>query len=103
MSEIAERQTRAGGRGARRAMRSAPDFGMLPSLKRNLPHCEPMDEGQVARIDDASMSILEEVGVIFRDEIALADWKRAGAKVEGDRVYLDRGLVRELIATIPSG
>jgi trimethylamine:corrinoid methyltransferase-like protein len=26
-----------------------------------------------------------------------------GAKVVGDRVYLDRALVRELIATIPSG
>ena len=48
------------------------------------------------------MAILEEVGVIFRDEIALADWKRAGAKVVGERVYLDRELVRELIATIPS-
>ena len=26
-----------------------------------------------------------------------------GAKVEGERVYLDRGLVRELISSIPSG
>ena len=33
----------------------------------------------------------------------MADWKRAGAKVVDDRVYLDRGLVRELISTIPSG
>jgi len=48
------------------------------------------------------MDILENVGVVFRDEIALADWRRAGAKVEGDRVYLDRGLVQELITSIPS-
>ena len=102
MNEVT-RTARAGGRGARRALRSAPDFDMLPSLKRGIPECEVMDQGRVEQIDDASMSILEEVGVIFRDEIALADWKRAGAKVVGDRVYLDRGLVRDLISTIPSG
>jgi trimethylamine--corrinoid protein Co-methyltransferase len=27
--------------------------------------------------------------------IALEDWRRAGAKVRGETVYLDRGLVRE--------
>jgi trimethylamine--corrinoid protein Co-methyltransferase len=47
------------------------------------------------------MDILENVGVQFRDDIALADWKRAGAKVVGEMVYLDRQLVRELIASIP--
>jgi trimethylamine--corrinoid protein Co-methyltransferase len=47
------------------------------------------------------MDILENVGVQFRDDIALAEWKAAGAKVEGEMVYLDRYLVRELIATIP--
>ncbi len=102
MNEITAKTARAGGRGARRAMRAAPDFEMLPSLKRGLPDCEPMTPEQVRRIDEASMAILEEVGVIFRDEIALADWKRAGAKVVGERVYLDRELVRELISTIPS-
>ncbi|NBR88532.1 MAG: trimethylamine methyltransferase [Rhodobacteraceae bacterium] len=102
MSDTISKPTRSGGRGARRAMRSAPDFEMLPALKRGLPDCEPMTPEQVQMIDDASMSILEEVGVIFRDDIALADWKRAGARVEGDRVYLDRELVRELIKTIPS-
>ena len=74
-------------RAARCAMRAAPDFEMLPSLKRGLPLCAPMDPDQIARIDEASMAILEDVGVIFRDDIALADWKRAGAKVEGERVY----------------
>ena len=102
MNEITAKPARAGGRGARRAMRAAPDFEMLPSLRRGLPECEPMTPEQVRRIDEASRAILEDVGVIFRDEIALADWKRAGAKVVGERVYLDRELVRELIATIPS-
>jgi len=87
MTEERTRPVRGGGRGARRALRSAPDFGMLPSLERGLPLCEPMSEDQIEKIDDASMAILEEVGVIFRDDIALADWKRAGAKVEGARVF----------------
>jgi trimethylamine--corrinoid protein Co-methyltransferase len=89
------------GRGARKAARQARDFTMLPALNRQLPLTEPMDAEQIARIDAASMHILENVGVVFRDDIALEDWRRAGAKVEGDKVYLDRHLVRELIKTIP--
>jgi len=95
-------RTRAGGRAARRALRTAPNFDMLAGLTNALPLSEVMDGAQVERIDAASMDILENVGVVFRDDIALADWRRAGAKVVGDRVYLDRGLVRDLIATIPS-
>jgi trimethylamine---corrinoid protein Co-methyltransferase len=94
--------TRRGGRGSRRALRSAIDVNMLPHLTRNLPLTEPMDQDQIEKIDDASMSILEEIGVDFRDEIALADWKAAGAEVDGERVRFDRGLIRELIASIPS-
>ena len=90
------------GRRARKAVRQTRDVAMLPALKRQLPLTEPMSEEEVHRIDAASMSILEEVGVIFRDDIALGDWKKAGAKVVGDRVFLDRHLVRELIKTIPS-
>jgi trimethylamine--corrinoid protein Co-methyltransferase len=61
-----------------------------------------MDQEHVEMIDAASMDILENVGVQFRDPIALDDWKKAGAKVVGEMVYLDRGLIRDLIATIPS-
>ena len=98
----APRRARGGGRAARQALRSAPNHKMLPGLVNKLPRCEVMDEEQVRRLDDASMAILEEVGVVFRDEIALEDWRNAGAKVVGETVYLDREMVRELIATIPS-
>ncbi|MCB1455107.1 MAG: trimethylamine methyltransferase family protein, partial [Nitratireductor sp.] len=101
MTEAVSR-SRAGGRSARRAARTAPRFDMLPGLENTLPRCEIMNGSQLERIDRASMEILENIGVVFRDEIALADWKRAGAKVIGERVYLDRGLVRELVSTIPS-
>ena len=83
------------------AIRQTRDFTMLPALKRKLPLTEPMTPEQIEKIDAASMDILENVGVQFRDNIALADWKRAGAKVVGEMVYLDRHLVRDLIASIP--
>ena len=89
------------GRGVRKALRETRDIKMLPALKRKLPLTEPMTSDQIIKIDAASMDILENVGVHFRDEIALADWKGAGAKVIDEVVYLDRNLVRELITTIP--
>ncbi|MEM6986053.1 MAG: trimethylamine methyltransferase family protein [Pseudomonadota bacterium] len=98
MPEATRRRSRQSRRTARLDQREA----MLPALTRRLPLTEPMDEEQIRKVDDASMSILEEVGVVFRDEIALADWRAAGARVDGETVYLDRALVRELIATIPS-
>ncbi len=98
----AQAAPRRSGRDARRESRTAPQHAMLPGLTRGLPLVEPMTPDQVQRIDRASMAILEEVGVVFRDPVAIADWKRAGADVRGDRVHLDRGLVRELIASIPA-
>ncbi|MGF1562098.1 MAG: trimethylamine methyltransferase family protein [Geminicoccaceae bacterium] len=97
---IAEGRSRRG-RTARKAARETRDVRMLPALRRRLPLVEPMDPAQIERIDAASMHILETVGVLFRDPIALEDWRKAGAKVDGEMVYLDRGLVRGLIATIP--
>jgi trimethylamine--corrinoid protein Co-methyltransferase len=90
------------GRGARTALRQTRDITMLPALKRGIPLMEPMSAERVAQIDTASMDILEQVGVVFRDPIALEDWKRVGADVRGERVYLDRALVRGLIKSIPS-
>ena len=90
------------GRGARKAVRQQRDVTMLPALKRGLPVIEPMSHGQIEKIDTASMDILEEVGVVFRDPIALDDWRRVGADVRGETVHLDRGLVRELICSIPA-
>ena len=48
------------------------------------------------------MDILEEVGVVLRDPIALEDWENSSADILGETVHFDRGLIRELIKTIPS-
>ena len=94
--------TRRGGRSERRAIRTKPAFDMLPHLHSKLPVTEMMDEEQVHAIDDASLSILEEVGVVFRDDIAIEDWRKAGATIQGDVVKPDRELIRSLIKSIPS-
>ena len=89
------------GRGVRRTARQSRDNTMLPVLHNNLPPIEPINLEQIERIDAASMDILENVGVHFRDKFALNDWRCAGAKVDGEIVFLDRHMVRELISTIP--
>ena len=63
------------GRGARRAARQKVDVKMLPALKRGIPLTEPMDQEQIERIDAASMDILENVGVVFRDDQAIEDFR----------------------------
>ncbi|MGB1255640.1 MAG: trimethylamine methyltransferase family protein, partial [Thiolinea sp.] len=94
--------TQRRGRGSRKKARLTTKVEMLPNLVRGLPLTEPMDEEQINKINDASMSILEEVGVVFRDPIALKQWETQGAKVVDDRVYFDRAMIMDLISTIPS-
>ncbi|MEK9860858.1 MAG: trimethylamine methyltransferase family protein, partial [Alphaproteobacteria bacterium] len=71
MSKDVDLKSRRGGRGERRALRTKVSDAMLPPLKRNMPLVEPMSLEEVEKIDNASMKILEEVGVVFRDDIAL--------------------------------
>ena len=97
-----EENTRRGGRGARRELRQNKVESMLPHLTRGIPYVEVASPEQVERIHNASINILENVGVDFRDPIAIEDWRSVGAKIDGERVYLDGGLVMELIKSIPS-
>ena len=47
------------------------------------------------------MRFLEEVGIDFRDDEAIAYWKAARADVDGYRVRIDRALLMELVAKAP--
>ena len=98
----ASRPRKRGGSQARRRSRAERRDPMLGHLSRNLPIVEPLDQQQIEHIDHESMRILEEVGVVFRDPIALEDWRKAGVRVGGERVYFDRGHIRELISSIPA-
>jgi trimethylamine--corrinoid protein Co-methyltransferase len=69
----------------------------------NPPVCV-LDEGQVEQIHDASLTLLETMGMDFLDDDARETLRRAGAQVEagGNRVRMDRGMVLEAVARAPS-
>lgn len=93
---------RTGGRGARRQQRRLAPLVMLPTLVRNIPVYEVLNEEGVELIHDASMSILEDVGIEFRDAESLDYWKQAGADVREQRVRIDRTLLATLLERAPS-
>ncbi|MFQ5400576.1 MAG: trimethylamine methyltransferase family protein [Anaerolineae bacterium] len=73
-------------------------------LRNPLSPIEVLSAGQIEQIHDASMYILEEIGLDFLDDEALDLWAAAGAKADrhGRHVWLDRGLVLELVAQAPA-
>lgn len=93
-------------RTARRAKRADSPLYAIPfrPLRNPLPPLEFASPEQIEQIHLASMHILENVGVTFLDEEALAIWERAGAKVawKEQHVWLDRGLVLEAVGRAPA-
>jgi trimethylamine--corrinoid protein Co-methyltransferase len=73
-------------------------------LRNPLPPLEIIPPEGVERIHQASMHILENVGLDFLDAEALDLWQQAGAKVDraNQHVWLDRELVLAAIASAPS-
>ena len=92
---------RPGGREGRHALRGAPMLA-FPTLVREIPTYELLPAEAVELIHLESVKILEEIGCEFRDEEAIAMWHAAGADVQGTRVRIDRAMVMELVAKVPS-
>lgn len=92
----------------RRKQRAQPESPLADKPFRRLANpyapLEVLTPDQMEQIDRASMHILENVGLEFLDDEALAYWQRAGASVDPAtrRVRLDGGLVRELVAQAPA-
>jgi trimethylamine--corrinoid protein Co-methyltransferase len=61
----------------------------------------PITEEQEEQVHAYAMRILEEIGVDVLHERGRRVLADAGQKVEGDRVYLDRGFVMEQVAKAP--
>ncbi|MBN9671768.1 trimethylamine methyltransferase family protein [Roseibium aggregatum] len=94
------------GRRRRGGDKAGPDpFPQKPFKQpRNLfPPLEAVSADELEAIHDASMRVLEEIGIDFLHEEAKALLKDAGADVNpgGDRVRMDRALVEELVARAP--
>ncbi|MEM9777063.1 MAG: trimethylamine methyltransferase family protein, partial [Chloroflexota bacterium] len=63
-----------------------------------------LSQQQLHDLHEASMNILENIGVDFMDAEALDLWEAAGAKVDRatEHVWIDRGLVEQALETAPS-
>ena len=93
----------SGGADARRAKRRGATAGKNRFISRQIPYYEPLSEEAAALIEANAETVLQEIGIEFRDDQeALAIWKAAGADVDGERVRFPKGLCRSLCQTIPS-
>ncbi len=94
----------SGGAATRRATRGAVGLGpQLPYIMRKMGNYEVLDEEGLTIIERNADIVLEEVGIIFRDDPeAIAMWKEAGADIKGEHVHFPKGLCRELLRTAPS-
>ena len=90
------------GRSARRSARLEKSFDSLPAMERGLPYLDVMTPAQLEKMHDASMRILENKGIDFRDDESAEMWREAGATVNGHHVRIDRELLMQLISTVPS-
>src|SRR5271156_6306639 len=89
---------RPSGRDAKRAARAARAGASIPYITRKIPFCEVLSEEGLATMEHNADTILEEIGIDFRDDPeALQLWKAAGADVQGERVHFARGMCRTLI------
>ncbi len=93
-------------RTAHRRQRPISPLLQLPfrQLRNPLPPLEIITAEQVEQIHQASLHILENVGLDFHDDEALDIWQKAGAKIDHltRHVWLDRGLVLEALALAPT-
>lgn len=100
MPEISSRRDR------RRQRRQIAPLLKIPfrQLFHPRPPYEIVDDEQIERLHEASVHILENIGLDFLDEEVLDIWQKAGARVDFGRqhVWLDRGLVMEAIVSAPS-
>ena len=91
------------GRAARRESRAASIVSSTPYISRALPSADILSEEGLSLIEGNAESLLQEVGIEFRDDPEVLDlWRAAGADVRQERVRFPKGLLRQLIATAPA-
>jgi hypothetical protein len=90
--------------GAAAAALPQPAVPQLPrrKLKRLFPAMEIVSADELELIHHASLKVLSEIGMDFTLPEARDMLKKAGARVEGERVRFDPAMIEELISTVPS-
>jgi trimethylamine--corrinoid protein Co-methyltransferase len=72
------------------------------SSTRKLPRSKILGEGDLPRIHEASIDILENTGVIFEHDQALEIFKKHGAKIEGKTVFISRTMAENAMNQAPT-
>ena len=98
LTEAPRGRRAGGGREAKRAARSARSSQSVPFITRKIPYFEVLDEDGLALIERNADTILQDVGIDFRDDAEALDlFRKAGCDVKGERVHFPRGLARKLV------
>src|SRR4051812_28886767 len=100
-ADIGRRSRRDGSR--RAAPGAARAIPQLPrrQIVRRFPPTEIVSADEIEAIHNASLSVLEDIGMDFTHPDARALLKSAGASIEGDRVRFDRAMIEELMRSVP--
>ena len=105
MSDIAAKSRRTGGRAGNQRRSAAKTIEQIPwrqPVNTDRP-TEPLDEDGIARIHNAAMRVLEEIGIVFLNEEACSILRKAGCDVGDDQnVRMSRDFVMEMIGHAPS-
>ena len=89
-------------RSRKRTERSFSSTAEVTPTRRRLPAFEPFGEDVLEAIERQADWILDTVGIDFRgDDVALALFRSAGARVENQRVRMEPGQARALCASAP--
>ena len=97
MTEVAGGR-RSGGRAARQAARAISNAVSVPYITRKMSPFEVLSEEHLSLIEENADTVLEQVGIEFRDTPeALTLFRDAGADIDGERVRFPRGLARHLV------
>jgi trimethylamine--corrinoid protein Co-methyltransferase len=105
---MANRRKRRKGRQQRAGLENqlVERFKKIPfrQLRNPITPVEILDAGQIEELHQASLHILQEIGLEFFDDEALDLWERAGARVDRSarHCWLDGDMVLELAAKAPS-
>ena len=104
MSRADTKRRRAGGRAGNTGRRGGEIIEQMPwaPVRMTDPPVAPLTADGVAAIHDGAMRILEEIGIEFLNDEALAILKQAGCTIRDQNVRMGRDFVMEMVAKAPS-
>ena len=87
----------------RRDARSSGHLQAIEPLFNNMPYTEVISEEGIAKIHQASMRLLKETGMLIIDyPSAVETFRQHGARVDGERVWIDEETLMHFVNQTPS-